>query len=448
MVEGNNRLIYDETSYNKDELKEQHQTLYGSLITEQKVNIRLGSGSTESGKKKEIQDFADWILDIGNGKIGGKNKGESIVVFSDRMLILEFDDYVGSIINETYPYLLQNIWNPVFFQERVILAPTHEMVDMINERMLDLILGDKTLYESSDFVSLADADTNFDKSIYTTYFLNGIRMSGLPHHAIKLNIGTPVMLMRNIDQKAVLCNRTRLQVLIRGINVTEAKIIPGGNISRIFAIPRMVITPSDTKMPFKLNRRQFPVQVCFGMTINKSQCQTLSQMSSENGVNTPAPNPSPNSSFSLLSVLRRERLTSPNYMDRMRNLRFTLRWESLNMAFDAELSINIILSGLPADYNQFVLSYQMNGKETSIMELHSLLQTTKQGIKKSDVPSTSAAPVLIVGHNVKKRKTSHSNWKGKEVVCFYCNTKGHWKRSCPKYPKDLKDGKVEKGGHS
>ncbi|GJS65219.1 retrotransposon protein, putative, ty1-copia subclass [Tanacetum coccineum] len=32
------------------------------------------------------------------------------------------------------------------------------------------------------------------------------------------------------------------------------------------------------------------------------------------------------------------------------------RLESLNMVFDAELSINIILSGLPADYNQFVLS--------------------------------------------------------------------------------------------
>ncbi|GKD13404.1 hypothetical protein Tco_1197811, partial [Tanacetum coccineum] len=70
-------------------------------------------------------------------------------------------------------------------------------------------------------------------------------------------------------------------------------------------------------------------------------------------------------------------------------------------------------------------------------------------IKKIDVPSTSAALVLTVGHNAKKRKTSHSNWKGKaakgkpdrgskrkaeseiahtsdskEAVCFYCNTKG------------------------
>ncbi|GKA48687.1 hypothetical protein Tco_0741645, partial [Tanacetum coccineum] len=89
------------------------------------------------------------------------------------------------------------------------------------------------------------------------------------------------------------------------------------------------------------------------------------------------------------------------------------RLESLNMVFDAELSINIILSGLPADYNQFVILYQMNGKETSIMELHSLLQTVVQWINKIDMASTSTAPVLTAGHNAKKRKTSHSNWKGK-----------------------------------
>ncbi|GJZ18580.1 retrotransposon protein, putative, ty1-copia subclass [Tanacetum coccineum] len=115
------------------------------------------------------------------------------------------------------------------------------------------------------------------------------------------------------------------------------------------------------------------------------------------------------------------------------------RLESLNMVFDAELSVNIILSGLPADYNQFVLSYQMNGKESSIMKLHSLLQTAEQGIKKIDVPSTSAAPVLTVGHNVEYEIAPTSD--PKEAMCFYCNTKGYWKRSCPKYLKDLKDRK-------
>nr|GEV88378.1 retrovirus-related Pol polyprotein from transposon TNT 1-94 [Tanacetum cinerariifolium] len=51
---------------------------------------------------------------------------------------------------------------------------------------------------------------------------------------------------------------------------------------------------------------------------------TWSQKSTENGVNPPAPNLAHNSNFSSLSVLERERLTSPNYMDWIRNLRFTL----------------------------------------------------------------------------------------------------------------------------
>ena len=32
-----------------------------------------------------------------------------------------------------------------------------------------------------------------------------------------------------------------------------------------------------------------------------------------------------------------------------------------------------------------------------------------------------------------------------ETECFYCKGTGHWKRNCPKYLADKKDGKVIKG---
>ena len=241
------------------------------------VNMRLASGSTES-ERKEIQDFADWILDIGNGNIGVNNEGDAVVTFPEDMLIANSEDHVGSIIQQTYPDLLSNLYDPAYFQERAILAPTHEMVNVINDRMLSLIPGEEKVYESSDTINILDADTIFDEQIYTTDFLNTIEMSGLPHHRLTLKVGAPVMCMRNIDQKAGLCNGTRLQIQRLGNNVIEGKIIAGGNLGSICAIPRMVITPTDSKMPFKLNRRQFPVQVCFGMTINKSQGQTLSRV--------------------------------------------------------------------------------------------------------------------------------------------------------------------------
>ncbi|GJX86120.1 hypothetical protein Tco_0336894 [Tanacetum coccineum] len=62
------------------------------------------------------------------------------------------------------------------------------------------------------------------------------------------------------------------------------------------------------------------------------------------------------------------------------------RLESLNMVFDAELSINTILSGLLADYNQFVLSYQMNRKETLIMEHIACCKPLSKGSRKLMCP--------------------------------------------------------------
>ncbi|PWA86789.1 hypothetical protein CTI12_AA137790 [Artemisia annua] len=76
------------------------------------------------------------------------------------MLIQDTDDHVRSIISETYPHLKQNLWSVEYFQERAILAPTHEMVDMINDRMLDLLEGDETLYQSSDSLTVRRVDDN------------------------------------------------------------------------------------------------------------------------------------------------------------------------------------------------------------------------------------------------------------------------------------------------
>ena len=40
----------------------------------------------------------------------------------------------------------------------------------------------------------------------------------------------------------------------------------------------MNMIPTDKKIPFTFKRRQFPLAVCFAMTINKSQGQSLSKV--------------------------------------------------------------------------------------------------------------------------------------------------------------------------
>lgn len=86
------------------------------------------------------------------------------------------------------------------------------------------------------------------------------------------------MLIRNINSVAGLMNGTRLQIIELFDFMVGARVITGREVGKIVYIPRISITPSDTKLPFKMRRRQLPLAVAFAITINKSQGQSLSKV--------------------------------------------------------------------------------------------------------------------------------------------------------------------------
>ena len=55
-------------------------------------------------------------------------------------------------------------------------------------------------------------------------------MSSLPNHVLKLKVGAPMMLLRNIDKSLGLCNGTILIINQLGKHELEAKVISGSNI--------------------------------------------------------------------------------------------------------------------------------------------------------------------------------------------------------------------------
>ncbi|XP_071687457.1 uncharacterized protein [Rutidosis leptorrhynchoides] len=86
------------------------------------------------------------------------------------------------------------------------------------------------------------------------------------------------MLLRNVDKSKGLCNGTRLIVERLADNNIEARIITGHCFGQLTYIPRMIVEPTDKNIAIKFRRRQFPDNVCFAMTINKSQGQSLSNV--------------------------------------------------------------------------------------------------------------------------------------------------------------------------
>ena len=111
--------------------------------------------------------------------------------------------------------------------------------------------------------------------MYPTEFLNSLKCPGIPDHEIRLKVGLPVMLLRNINQSEGLCNGTRLTITHLGKWFIEAQMMTGTNIGNKVYIPRIIMSPSDSKWTFVSKRRQYPISVCFAMTINKSRGQSL-----------------------------------------------------------------------------------------------------------------------------------------------------------------------------
>jgi ATP-dependent DNA helicase PIF1 len=93
------------------------------------------------------------------------------------------------------------------------------------------------------------------------------------------------MLLHNLDPCRGLCDGTRLIVTQLTSRVIEGEIITGKAKAAKAYIPRIITTSAETRWPFKLRCRQFPIKVSYAMTINKSHRQTLSTV----GVYLPSP---------------------------------------------------------------------------------------------------------------------------------------------------------------
>jgi len=243
-------------------------------------NMRLSCSSSNVDYQRQVAEFSKWVLDIGEGKVDSvAREGESepswIEIPEDILLRTE-GDKLSCIVNATYPNFITDYKNTAYLSQRAILTPTNEQTDAINDYMVSLLPDMEKEYLSSDSIAKSIGPHEAYDLLYPLEFLNSLNGNNFPQHRLILKKGTPVMLLRNLNQSDGLCNGTRLVIVSLGDMVIEAKIITGKFCGKKVLIPRITLTLKTNKWPFVLERRQYPIKVCYAMTINKSQGQTLS----------------------------------------------------------------------------------------------------------------------------------------------------------------------------
>ncbi|XP_078151434.1 uncharacterized protein LOC144546757 [Carex rostrata] len=130
--------------------------------------------------------------------------------------------------------------------------------------------------------------------------------------------------------------------------------------------------------------------------------------------------------------------------------------EKLNAPISKEFATDIILHSLPPSFSGFIMNFHMLGMDKSLQELQGMLRIADGDMKKK----SSVLMIQAGGKKIKKapkKVAPKYQGKGKKILkpnppkikvaasseCYYCNSKGHWKRNCLKYLADLKSGKFK-----
>jgi len=225
-------------------------------------NMCLGPSETDN-------QHAQWLLEIGTGSTMDNNE---MIQVSQSIVCTN----LNALINRIYV----GIGNPraqdnQYFLDCIILCPRNDQVYDINETILQQFNPNAEVHmlRSVDSVS----EENRMHYAYPIEFLQQLNASGLPPALLCLKVGSPVILLRNLDPEEGLCNGTRIIVLNVRKKVLQCRIISKDRRFRgkVVLIPRIRLSPNAKTLSVPLKRLQFPVRLAFAMTINKSQGQSV-----------------------------------------------------------------------------------------------------------------------------------------------------------------------------
>lgn len=224
------------------------------------LTINMRSRIFPDGNK----NFANQLLKLGNGTF---ELHDGQISLNNSNLCVNVND-IEDLVKAVYPDISSLSHRPLtWFAERAILALRNDAVESINDLILTKFDAESHAYMSVDVVMDEDEAVH-----YPTEFLNSINLPDLPSHKLILKVGAPIILLLNLKPPK-LCKGTRLKVVTLNKHLIEAVVISGCGTGEKYMIPRIPLISSN--LPFTFKRLQFPIRLCFAMTINRAQGQTL-----------------------------------------------------------------------------------------------------------------------------------------------------------------------------
>ena len=230
-------------------------------ILKLRINMRLQHSPDD-------KSFAEWLLDVGHGRHTDNNGNISI---PQSMITSTEDELIDKIFGDIHQITI----NPPavdYFLDHAILAPRNIDVQETNEKILKKMQGREITYQSAD--SIENEGEGIPDDIPQD-LLRSLDPPSLPLSELKMKIGCPLMLLRNLDPGKELCNGTWMILLHAYPRILEVIIISGDHHGEKAFIPRITLKPSSHLHSFNLKRRQFPVRLSFAMTINKAEGQSV-----------------------------------------------------------------------------------------------------------------------------------------------------------------------------
>ncbi|XP_059285678.1 uncharacterized protein LOC132039153 [Lycium ferocissimum] len=214
--------------------------------------------------------FSEYLMQIGSGKAETNCQGKIEIPDSFIVPFISEQESLNVLFKITYPNLYTSSCDMASVTSRVILTTKNDFVDEINDTLIIQFSGDSRTYVAFD-----ETTETHDQSQYED-FLHSLHPPGLPPYKLTLKKGCPVMLLWNLNPCEGLCNGKRLICRNFQKHVISATIASGDFKNTYVFIPRIpLLSSQDEKLPIPFKRTQFPIRLCFSMTINKAQGQTL-----------------------------------------------------------------------------------------------------------------------------------------------------------------------------